>query len=257
MVVLLLEWRAATGISPRPVNFTTILQSVVWGFLMPQRALPTLTLHLLVVCGLSMSSLFTTKVQGEWYAGAYGGIASPGALSNTTLSNATLGGGVNGARVLDLELDTSGLFGAKAGYFLTAYPWLGFETEAYTVTPDVKQQTILGGTTSGGVFVDTLRNTSLRITPWFVNIIIRSPAISERFYPYAGMGYGLFFTSSSNVHIDSGLNLFLGARFVIRPQLALFGEYKFNSATIHFSEIRGNYSSQMFTLWVMFHFDNK
>ena len=71
------------------------------------------------------------------------------------------------------------------------------------------------------------------------------------------MGYGLFFTSNSNVHIDSGLNLFLGARFVIRPQLALFGEYKFNSATIHFSEIRGNYSSQMFTLGVMFHFDNK
>jgi hypothetical protein len=81
--------------------------------------------------------------------GAYGGVASPGAFSNATLSDATLGGGVNRARVLDLELDTSGVFGAKVGYFLEAYPWLGFETEAYTLNPDVQQQTIVGGTTSG------------------------------------------------------------------------------------------------------------
>jgi opacity protein-like surface antigen len=118
----------------------------------------------------------------------------------------------------------------------------------------------VGGTTSGRVFADTLPDTSLRLTPWVVNVIIRSPSISERFYPYGGMGYGLFFTTSSkggesNLHIDNGLNLFLGARFVVRPKLALFGEYKFNSATIHFSEIRGNYSSQMFIFGVMWHFE--
>jgi hypothetical protein len=224
------------------------------------QAFPILTVRLLLVCGVSMSSFFTTKAQGEWYVGAYGGVASPGAFSNATLSDATLGGGVSGARVVDLELDTSGVFGAKVGYFLEAYPWLGFETEAYTLKPDVKQQTIVGGTTSGRVFADTLAETSLRLTPWVVNIIVRSPSISERFYPYAGMGYGLFFTTSSkggesNLHIDNGLNLFLGARFVVRPKLALFGEYKFNSATIHFSEIRGNYSSQMFTFGVMWHFE--
>jgi hypothetical protein len=224
------------------------------------QALPILTLRLLLVCGVSISSFITTKAQGEWYVGAYGGIAKPAAFSNATLSDPTLGGGVNGARVLDLELDTGGLFGAKVGYFLEAYPWLGFETEAYTLKPDVKQQTIVGGTTSGRVFADTLPDTSLRLTPWVLNIIIRSPSISERFYPYGGMGYGLFFTTSSqggqsNLHIDNGLNLFVGARFVPRPKLALFGEYKYNSATIHFSEIRGNYSSQMFIFGVMWHFD--
>jgi opacity protein-like surface antigen len=217
--------------------------------------LPILTLRLLLVCGVSMSSFFTTKTQGEWYVGAYGGLAKPAAFSNATLSDPTLGGGVNRARVLDLELDTSGVFGAKVGYFFEAYPWLGFETEAYTLKPDVKQQTIVGGTTSGRVFADTLSDTSLRLTPWVLNIIIRSPSISERFYPYGGMGYGLFFTSSSNLHIDNGLNIFAGARFVPRPKMALFGEYKYNSATIHFSDIRGNYSSQMFIFGVMWHFD--
>jgi hypothetical protein len=207
-----------------------------------------------------MSSFFTTKAQGEWYVGAYGGLAKPAAFSNATLSDATLGGGVNSARVFDLDLDTSGLFGAKVGYFLETYAWLGFETEVYTLKPDAKRQTIVGGTPSGHVFADTLPVTPLRLTPWVVNIIIRSPSISERFYPYAGMGYGLFFTTSSkggesNLHIDNGLNLFLGARYVLRPKLALFGEYKFNSATIHFSEIRGNYSSQIFIFGVMWHFE--
>ena len=105
-----------------------------------------------------MSAFFTTKTQAEWYVGGYGGLAKPDAFSNATLSDATLGVGVNDARVLDLELDTSGVFGAKAGYFLEAYPWLGFETEAYTLKPDVKQQTIVGGTTAGRVFADTLRD---------------------------------------------------------------------------------------------------
>ena len=73
------------------------------------------------------------------------------------------------------------------------------------------------------------------------------------------MGYGLFFATSSkggdsNLHIDNGLNVFLGARYVIRPKWALFGEYKFNSAKIDFNDARGNYNSQMFIFGVMWHF---
>jgi hypothetical protein len=226
---------------------------------MPRRTLSIQTLHLLLACCVSISSFFTTKAQGEWYIGGYGGIANPGPFSNATLSEAPLGGGVDRARVVDLELETSGVFGAKVGYFTEKYKWLGFETEAYTLTPNVKQQTIVGGTASGRVFATNLPETSLRLTPWVFNIIIRSPAISERFYPYAGMGYGLFFATSSkggdsNLHIDNGLNVFLGARYVIRPKWVLFGEYKFNNATIHFNDVQGNYNSQMFLFGVMWHF---
>jgi hypothetical protein len=164
---------------------------------MPLRTLSFLISRWLPICCVSISAFFTTNAQAEWYVGGYGGIASPGAFSNTTLSEAPLGGGVDRARIVDLELDASGVFGAKVGYFTETYKWLGFETEAYTLTPNVKQQTIVGGTASGHVFATNLPETSLRLTPWVFNIIIRSPAISERFYPYAGMGYGLFFTTSS------------------------------------------------------------
>ena len=44
--------------------------------------------------------------QAEWYVGAYGGLATPGAFSNATLSSPTLGGGVTEARINDLELKT-------------------------------------------------------------------------------------------------------------------------------------------------------
>jgi hypothetical protein len=124
----------------------------------------------------------------------------------------------------------------------------------------VKAQTIVGGTTTGRVFADNIPSTPLRLTTTTINIIIRSPSISERFYPYGGMGYGLFFATSSkdrqsNIHISPGFNLIAGARYVLRPKLALFGEFKFNSSTIRFSDVRGNYDSQIFVFGLMWHFE--
>lgn len=215
---------------------------------------------LILALTATMTSFFTTTAQGEWYVGAYGGLANPGAFSNVTLSDATLGGGVTGARVNDLELKSSLVGGVKAGYFFATRPWLGFETDVYTLKPDVKPQTIVGGTTSGRVFADNIQATPLRLTTWAANIIIRSPSMSEVFQPYGGMGYGLFFVTSSkggdaNIHISSGFNLFAGARYVLTPQWALFGEFKFNRSTIKFSEIRGNYDTQIFVFGVMWHFE--
>ena len=92
------------------------------------------------------SGLLTTTAQAEWYVGGYGGISAPGSLSNVTVSDATLGGGVTNARINDLELKSGLLGGVKGGYFFASRPWLGIETDLYTQKPDVKQQTILGGT---------------------------------------------------------------------------------------------------------------
>jgi opacity protein-like surface antigen len=218
------------------------------------------TLPLLLAWSVAVSFLLTSKAQAEWYVGAYGGFADPGAFSNATFSSPTLGGGVNAARVLDLELDNSGVFGAKVGYFFDTRPWLGLETEVYTLTPDVKQQTIVGGT-PGKVFADALPATPLRLTPWVVNIIIRSPSMSDVFQPYGGMGYGLFFATSSqggqSNTINPGLNLFAGARYVLTSKWALFGEFKFNNSTIRFSDFKGDYDSKIFVFGVMWHFGLK
>lgn len=150
--------------------------------------------------------------------------------------------------------------GGKGGYFFETRPWLGLETELYTMKPDVKSQTIVGGTTTGRVFADNIGSIPLRLTTWAANLIIRSPSMSEVFQPYGGMGYGLFFASSSkngqsNVQISPGFNLIAGARYVLTPTWALFGEFKFNRATLRFSEVRGNYDSQIFAFGLMWHFD--
>ena len=118
----------------------------------------------------------------------------------------------------------------------------------------MKQQTLVGGTTTGRVFADNLRSIPLRLTTWAANIIIRSPSMSEVFQPYGGMGYGLFFVASSkagesNVHISHGFNLFAGARYVLTPRWALLGEFKFNSSTIRFSEVRENYAAPKLLSW--------
>ena len=119
---------------------------------------------LLVVWTVTGSGLLTTTAQAEWYVGGYGGISAPGSLSNVTVSDATLGGGVTNARINDLELKSGLLGGVKGGYFFESRPWLGIETDLYTMKPDVKQQTIVGGTSSGSVFAANMPTTSLRLS---------------------------------------------------------------------------------------------
>jgi opacity protein-like surface antigen len=213
----------------------------------------------LLLAGSLIGSVFlTTPARAEWYVGAYGGLANPGAFSNVTLSSTTLGGGVTDARINDLELNSSFVGGLKAGYFFDTRPWLGVETDLYTVKPSVKQQVIVGGTTSRRVFADNLPGIPLRLTTWAVNIVIRSPSMGDIFQPYGGMGLGLFLATSndgiSSSHISPGFQLVAGARILLSPKWALFGEFKFNRSTIRFSDIRGNYDSQIFATGVMLQF---
>ncbi|HEY3196566.1 MAG TPA: porin family protein [Nitrospirales bacterium] len=223
------------------------------------RTLRILPLSSLLGLSVMVSVFLTPNAHAEWYVGAYGGLTNPGAFSNTTLSSPTVGGGVTDARINDLELKSNLVGGLKAGYFFNARPWLGIETDLYTRKPDVKQQTIFGGTTGGRVFADNLPTTSLRLTTWAFNIIIRSPSMGDIFQPYGGMGYGLFLAKGSlgghsDTHVTPGFQLVAGARILLTPKWALFGEFKFDRATIRFSDLRGNYSSQIFALGVMLQF---
>ena len=217
------------------------------------------TSGLLLTWSVLVSGLLTTMAQAEWYVGGYGGIAVPGGLSNTTVSDPTLGGGVTNARITDLELKPGLLGGVKGGYFFESRPWLGIETDLYTLTPDVKQQTIVGGTASGSVFADNIGPSALRLSVWTVNVIIRSPSMSEVFQPYGGVGYGLFFATGSegglsNTQINPGFQFVAGARYVLTPEWALFGEFKYNNTEMRFNGIKGDYDSQNFVAGLMWHF---
>lgn len=206
-----------------------------------------------------LGCLFTTTAQAEWYAAGYGGIGVPGGLSNTTVSDAGLGGGVTNARINDLELKSALIQGVKGGYFFESRPWLGIETDLYTQKPDVKQQTILGGTASGKVFADNFPSTPLRLSVLALNLIIRSPSMSEVFQPYGGIGYGMFFATGSKdgrsrTQMNPGFQFVAGARYVLTQDWALFGEFKYNNTQVKFSGIKGNYDSQNFVAGLMWHF---
>ena len=96
---------------------------------------------------LSVSGFLTVlPAQGEWYVIGQTGVVLPGSLSNVTLSSPTLAGGVNQARVADIDLEKgSPLYGAKVGYFFAKREWFGIETEAFTTQLNIKQQTVVGG----------------------------------------------------------------------------------------------------------------
>ena len=203
--------------------------------------------------------LSVSTAAAEWYVGGYGGLSYPGAFTNVTLSHPTLNGGIAGARVNDLELRTSAVGGVKAGYFFTERPWLGVEADVFTLKPDVKQQDVVGGKTRGPVFVDTLPSVHLRLTTVATNIIIRSPSMSDVFQPYLGIGYAIFLASSSrggesNLNVTHGFNITGGAQYVLQPNWSLFGEFKYNRTTLHFSEIRGNYDTHLFVFGILWHF---
>ena len=123
----------------------------------------SLTMRFILACG-ALGCWFATTAQAEWYVGGYGGLSAPGGLSNTTVSDPTIGGGVTDARINDLELKSGLLGGVKGGYFFESRPWLGIETDLYTLKPDVKQQTIVGGTASGRVFAESIGPSSLRLS---------------------------------------------------------------------------------------------
>lgn len=222
-------------------------------------ATPWIIGGLFLVWSVTVSGHLTTTAQAEWYVGGYGGVTAPGALSNTTVSDPNLGSGVTNARINDLELKSGLLEGAKGGYFFESRPWLGIESDLYTLKPDVTHQTIVGGIASGRVFADSIGPSSLRLSVLAVNLIIRSPSLSEVFQPYGGIGYGLFFATGSggglsNTQINPGFQFVAGARYVLTAEWSLFGEFKYNNTEIRFNGIQGNYDSQNFVAGLMWHF---
>lgn len=79
-------------------------------------ARPWITRGLLLT--VTVNVLLATTAEAEWYVGGYGGISVPGSLSNITVTDATLGGGVTNARINDLELESALIGGCKGGLFL-------------------------------------------------------------------------------------------------------------------------------------------
>ncbi len=207
--------------------------------------------------------------RGEWYVGGFVGATLGHDFSDVERTGA---GG-------DIGLSNSVVYGGKLGYFLPErWNWLGFETEAFNTTPHLEQQGSIPGS-------------NMRVTTWAFNVVARahmacednrsdrsddggrsrgaSPERDHRKFchlqPYVGAGPGVFFANASNGTSSSdngvvGLNALAGVRYFFTEQMALFGEYKYNSATFEFDNVsgagglKGDYSASHLVGGLSFHF---
>jgi hypothetical protein len=166
----------------------------------------------------------------------------------------------------DLKLKDSAIFGGRVGYFFSdqGFKWLGVEFEAFTTTPTIKNQTVrtvhditfnpfnpegfqpppapppncqLGVTCQIQQSIPgtvSISESSMRLITFAFNVVVRYPG--KMFQPYAGVGGGAFYFSSSGAirghQVVPGLNAFGGMKVLVFEDWGVFVEGKFNRATI-------------------------
>jgi hypothetical protein len=165
-----------------------------------------------------------------------------------------------GATLSDVALRPGTVYGGKIGYYSPQEKWLGMEFEAYQSALQVKQQTYTrsqAGTTTTG----SLGGTSYKMTTYGLNLVVRYPG--ESFQPYGGIGLGLFTASGqgSDNTTAPGLNVLGGLRYKLGQYVGMFGELKYNRATIDFTDptnnsklFQGTYSAVLFVVGLSLHF---
>lgn len=180
----------------------------------------------------------------------------------------------------DRSLTNSPLIGLKIGYYFPKARWFGLETEAYHMTPHIKQQSATVtiptgavlrdfGPVPGGTFTGTLSGDHFRVITWVpVNVMIRYP--KTRLQPYIGFGPALFMGrvtttipqfagSQSSTRI--GLNVKGGAEYYFTRHVTAFTEVKWNYTGFDFSGtsaggfgFRTIYSPVILAVGISYHF---
>jgi len=221
-----------------------------------------LSLHLAVGLFLLLSSV----AKAEIYIAGQAGVSLPNSLSNVQ-DRGTLFG-VSGVKGSDLELATSPLYGGKIGYFFPGLDWLGIEAEFFHTNPHIKQQPF-SVTFPGGLTAPLLggkQGARLSVNTAAINVVIRYTG--KRFQPYIGGGFAMYWASLSGSEVklgqplnasdtSPGLNALAGSRFFFTKQVAIFGEYKYNSTTFDFGNnvlFKADYSAHNFVGGISLHF---
>ncbi|WHZ28074.1 MAG: hypothetical protein OJF51_002872 [Nitrospira sp.] len=213
--------------------------------------------HRLWILSLSLLALSSQPAHSEMYVAGQVGANFPADLSNVEWR----AGGANVAGN-DLELQTSLVYGGKVGYYFDSVKWLGIETEVFNATPHIKQQNWV----INGVNVGTVQGIYNRVLTWApVNLVVRYQA--GAFEPYAGVGLGVFFShlstsGFSSSSTDVGLNTQVGLRYRITSAIAMFGEWKYNWASMSHTNLAGtglnvdtDYRAHNFVFGVGYHFN--
>jgi opacity protein-like surface antigen len=207
-------------------------------------------------------ALNSTPTKAEMYVAGQVGVTIPQSFSSVEYSafGVTLRGN-------DLSMQNSLMYGAKAGYYFDSLKWqnfnLGVETEVFNTNPNIKEQNY----TIAGVNLGTGPGVNARILNWApVNIVVRYQA--GAFEPYAGVGFGVFFShfsqagGGSSTGTDVGLNTQLGLRYRVTNNVSLFGEWKYNHANLSNNnfvgtnglKVSGDYNANILAFGLGYHF---
>ena len=227
-----------------------------------------------LVLMLSIGALPQTA-SSEWYAAGYGGASFPFTLNTVqlnqfgeTLDTQFFSGGQGIPRTgtyeqtlhgSDLKLKASPIFGGRVGYFFAdqGFKWLGAEFEVFTTQPTIKAQPVRTrhdiifnpfNPEAPGICIlgqncqiqrsipgtVDISESSMRLITFAFNVVVRYPG--KMFQPYAGVGGGAFYFSSSGAirghQVVPGLNAFGGMKVLVFEDWGVFVEGKFNRATI-------------------------
>jgi outer membrane protein W len=165
--------------------------------------------------------------------------------ARSRVNDPTYAGLPTGTTVSNVNLNNSAMYGLKVGHYFESVPWLGVELEGFVTSPHRPQQQLtLTVPGSGNVTVEEGGATN--------RLIIVSPLLLARyqagaFEPYVGIGPGLFMlhqqqltsaasgTDYSQSYTGVGLNTQVGLRYRLTDHLSMFGEWKFNYASLNLS----------------------
>lgn len=178
-----------------------------------------------------------SPASAEWYVGGYAGVAIPTDKDVDIQASAF---GLAAADTLkDVDLDTSAVFGGKVGHFFEGLPSFGLELEVYHFRPDADQQTVQTTLFPGGTQIAAadIAVTTIGLNALYRLQLAKSPDFPQgRFHPYLGAGLGIFIANlkttvvtarDSDTDVALGVQVPVGLKYFLIPNLSLFGEYKF------------------------------
>jgi len=223
--------------------------------------------RVIISLSIGVALLWGVPVGAEPYIAGQVGVAFPQPLSDVELDQIPTPTTPEGTKSSDLSLANSGVYGAKAGYYVESLRWLGIEGEVYQLSPNVKQQTV-SETPPGGATTTTLKpGANLIVNTVALNVVAR--AQFGQWEPYVGVGPAGFIAQLNMKYrelgrdplaISSGrlgLNVEAGLRYRFLNHMAVFGEWKFNYAKFQFNSpahVDATYNVHFLVIGVGYHF---
>src|SRR5438105_3727653 len=152
---------------------------------MPRRV-AAFSLAIILVLVLSLPA----PVQAESYFAGELGLTVP-----LNLRHIKFIGIAPGSNTDSIDLQTSVLYGGKAGYFFQSLPWLGIEAEAFNTHPNISDQARILNVPGNEPTPIRLQGENLRVFTIAANLVVRLKL--GRFEPYAGVGPARFYARRS------------------------------------------------------------